>query len=192
MEISDEEVYPLTEDEVCSLAEVEEAVGRLTPVEIVQLRQFARARLVFSDRELSEDELISEALARSLEGTRHWNRKLNIVQHLIGVMRSLAGDQRRTRQAKSEILAEDVGCSEEFIADETIEITDILDTETILSVIFRTFQDDGHSMIILKGLLEGEKRQETMSRSGLSEREYGAARKRITRRMVQMRDGGQI
>lgn len=182
-----------TENEFHSLAEVEKAIAGLAPTEVVQLRRFARARLVFCSRELSEDELISEALARSLEDRRQWNRKLNIVQHLIGVMRSIAGDQRRTRQAKSELLSEDVVCPAELVIDDdTVEITDVLDTEAVLSVIFSTFQDDGHSMMILEGLLEGEKRQKVMSKSGMSEKEYGAARKRITRKMTQMRDEGQI
>ncbi|CAA0113986.1 Uncharacterised protein [Halioglobus japonicus] len=182
-----------TEDEFHTLVEVEEAIYSLTPVEIIGLKQFAHARLVFCSSELSADELISEAVARSLEETRRWNLNLTIVQHLIGVMRSLAGDQRRTSQAKTDRLAGDVVCQQMVtIEDRSVDFTEIVHGQALLSVIFNAFHDDGHSMKVLEGMLEGETRQEIMSKSRLSEQEYGAARKRITRKMVQMRDGGQI
>jgi hypothetical protein len=47
-------------------------------------------------------------------------------------------------------------------------------------------------LIVLKGLLAGEKRSETISKTSLSDLNYGAARKRITRKVLMMRERGQI
>ena len=179
-----------------SLTESESAISRLEQADVIKLRQYARARLVFNSRELSEDELINEALSRTLEGERRWNVKLTILQHLIGTMKSIAGDQRRTKSSDTEVLMADLEHSDnqiiEFETGERIDNTALIDNQVAVETIFKTFKNDSDSFIVLKALLAGEKRSETISKTSLSGKNYGAARKRITRKVLQMRERGQI
>lgn len=178
-----------------SIAESEMAIADLNPCDVIKLRQYARARLVFNSRELSENELISDAIARTLNGDRQWNLKLTIIQHLIGVMRSIAGDQRRTKSTKNEVLTSDLD-HEDYqtpfeAADSTDETTQI-DNQIAVEKIITLFEGDNDSTMVLKGLLLGEKRSQTILKTGLSEQAYGSARKRITRKALAMRERGQI
>ncbi|MFK5949118.1 MAG: hypothetical protein QM500_10175 [Methylococcales bacterium] len=182
MASNDEDFHALTDSE--------SAIAELNQSDVIKLRLYARAKLVFNSRELSEDELISEALARTLKGDRRWNTNLTIVQHLIGTMKSIASDQRRTKSAEVEVLiGEDQASYEvETNSDPTI----LIDNQVAVETIFKTFQSDNESLIVLKGLLAGEKRSETISKTSLSDLNYGAARKRITRKVLMMRERGQI
>ena len=182
-----------TGDDFYSLVDAESAISGLEPDDLIKLRLFARSKLVFKSLELTEDELISEALTRTLEGARRWNKDLGILEHLIGTMRSIATDQRRTKQVKAEILTEDVESQTEN-ALETVypDASALLESEQSISIIFKAFEEDNHAAVLIQGLFDGEKRRETLARTRMSEKEYGAARKRIFRKLVQMQEKGQI
>lgn len=178
-----------------SLTESESAIAKLKPRDVIILRQYARSRLVFNSRELSEDELISEALSRTLNGDRQWNIKLTITQHLIGVMKSIANDQRRKKSSKTEVLMSDLSHDNtltQFEAADSTDETTQIENQNIIETIFTLFEGDSDSTMVLKDLLLGEKRSQTISKTGLSEKAYGSARKRITRKVLMMRNGGQI
>lgn len=182
-----------TGDDFRSLADAERAIADLTAEEVIKLRLYARYRLIFRSHELTEDELISEAVVRTLDGIRRWNKKLGVLEHLIGAMRSIAGDQRRSKQAKSEIIVEDVECArpdepEEISSDAGVS----LESEQTVSAIFEAFEGDYHSSLVIQGIINGEKRREALARTDMSEKEYGAARKRIVRKLIKMKEGGQI
>ena len=176
-----------------SQVDAEKSIADLSAEEVIKLRLFARHTLVFGLHELAEDELISEALVRTLDGTRRWNKKLGIVEHLMGVMKSIASDQRRTKRTKVEVLSADpersnAGESEEACVDESSS----LESEQVISAILKIFSDDDHSKLVIQALIEGEKRRETLVKTGMSENEYGAARKRILRKVLQLKEEGQI
>jgi len=178
-----------------TLNEAEYAISKLQSVEIIKLRRFARSRLVFNSRELSEYELISEALSRTLNGRRRWNKKLNIFQHLIGVMKSISNDQRRTKASKKEVFSEELREDRKQEIDQLDNAQDIsflIEYEEILSTIFNEFKTDKISLEILNCLLEGSTRSEIVLKLDLSKHEYDAAKKRITRRILQMKERGQI
>ncbi len=184
---NDEDFHPL--------AESESAIANLEPREVILLRQYAHIRLVFNTRELSEDELISEALSRTLNGDRRWNLKLTIVQHLIGVMRSIASDQRRKTSSKTEVVISDLDYGNDLTPFEAADSTDEaaqIENKNVVETIFTLFEGDSDSTMVLKGLLLGEKPSQTISKAGLSEKAYGSARKRITRKVLMMRKEGQI
>lgn len=170
-----------------TLEMAEKAIGSMTASDIIKLKQFARAVLVISPTELNEDELLNESLLRTLEGDRSWNSKLNIVQHLIGVMKSIASDQRRSKSAKVEVFSEDLSDTEHNVClmDKAVNsATQIIQYEQFLEVLFKTFQGDKHSLLLIEGFIEGYKRNEIMELNKLTENEYGSARKRITRKLI--------
>lgn len=173
-----------------SLTDSESAIASLEQSDVIKLRLYARAKLVFNSRELSEDELISEALARTLNGDRRWNTSLTIVQHLIGAMKSIASDQRRTKSAKVEVLIGEDQASYEV--ETNSDPATLIDNQIAVETIFKSFQNDNDTLLVLKGLLAGEKRSETIFKTSLSGLNYGAARKRITRKVLMMRERGQI
>ena len=184
-----------SDDVFHSLAESEVAIAKLEPRDVIILRQYAHARLVFNSRELNENELISEALSRTLNGDRQWNIKLTIVQHLIGAMKSIASDQRRKKSSKTEVLMSNLNHDNNLAPFEAVDRTDeatVIENQNTVGTIFKLFEGDSDSTIVLKELLLGEKRSQTIAKTGLSEKAYGSARKRITRKVLMMRKGGQI
>lgn len=188
---------PHNSNDFHSLAEVESAIAELENHDVLKLRLYAGANLVFNDREFSEDDLINEAVSRTLSGNRQWNQKLTIVQHLIGSMRSIANGQRRKKGSHAELLSEDLSYDDKQIqleseSEHCIDNATVNDSQTAIKTIFATFEKDSDSTKILNALLNDEKRSETISKTSMSENRYGAARKRITRKVLMMRKGGQI
>ncbi|PWK49886.1 hypothetical protein [Pleionea mediterranea] len=188
MEASDNDFY--------SVEHAASAIENLTVKDVLKLRLFIRARLFVGSRELTEDELISEAVSRTLEGVRRWNGKYTIVQHLIGVIKSISSDQRRKKGAQVEVMVEDLGSEmaliESTVSDSDNNTFDMLHHQKTIEAIFNEFKCDEVVRSVLTGCLNGENRAETIISANLSEKQYDAAKKRITRKALQMNREGQI
>jgi hypothetical protein len=76
-----------------SIAEARARLTRLAQAEIIRLGGLARLYAVGLGRD-ALDELLGEAITRTLEGRRAWPRDLPAVPFLAGVMRSIADEWR--------------------------------------------------------------------------------------------------
>lgn len=174
-----------------------EAIKRLSDNDVVLLRRYARsARLIFKQSELSEDELISESIVRTLEGERRWNTKLTLVQHLFGVMKSIASDLVRSKRSKLECVAsslpEDQDFEEIFDPDDPDDPALLLINHDAIVKTFALFSEDAGATAVLLGIREGYRRAEAMAKACLSEKEYCAAEKRVARSLLKLQMGNQI
>lgn len=80
-------------DERATDAEIEKAIGALRPADLVRLGKVAsfRARaLTAAGLGQSGEDLLQEAIKRTLAGQRHWRKAIPFVTHLVATMRSIA------------------------------------------------------------------------------------------------------
>jgi len=80
-------------DERATDAEIEKAIGALRPSDLVRLGKVAsfRARaLAAAGLGQSGEDLLQEAIKRTLAGQRHWRKAIPFVTHLVATMRSIA------------------------------------------------------------------------------------------------------
>jgi hypothetical protein len=87
---------PHAPDPPCGSA-IEHAIERLSVADWVRLRQVARI-LAWKVPAMEGEELLFEALERTLDDRRRWNRAaIDFVGHLIGAMRSIASHEATRR-----------------------------------------------------------------------------------------------
>lgn len=157
---------------IASPAEVARALGVLSVGELRRLELIARGRangLVGADW----SDLLQEAVARALEGSRRWPRAIPIMAFLAQTIRSIASELRSRAEAATSDRDTDAQLSEDPRAG--IEAADLLRR------IRERFQGDEKVAILMDGILAGETARETQIRSGMSSTEYDAARKRFWR-----------
>ena len=176
--------------------EVDRAITALTTADLLRLRKFSEGRVCLSrgtDHRTWED-LLQEALRKTLEGDRHWNKRVSFCAHLVGVMRSI------TRRRKGDI---NLWC-DIFEYDAEGQEHCLLDTETSREMaadqlliagetsdrISETFNDNPITLFVARGLSEGLTKKEIMKEGGLSENEYRAAVKRIRMKLLSPPNGG--
>jgi CheY-like chemotaxis protein len=182
--------------------EVERAIEALTPSELLRLKRFADYRV----RGLGPaacgrtgEDLLSEAQLRTLIGAgatrqgRHWNKHVDFVWHLTGAMRSISSCWRRQFKETgacliSEFPRHDAEGQEHSPLDNVASGHAIADQRLIEKDeedrILAMFKDDPEATQVLQGLLDGLKKNEIMSKHGLSEKQYAAAVKRILKLLV--------
>jgi len=91
--------------------EVEEAVKRLSRPQLLRLENYAKKRirgLGRANEGRDHNDLMQEAITRTLTGQRHWNKSVTFVVHLFGVIQSISnhwGEQfdPESAQLESEI-----------------------------------------------------------------------------------------
>lgn len=84
-------------------SEVEAAIRALSDTDAVRLGRFAtfRARgLAGRGLGLNGDDLLQEAIKRTLDGDRHWRKTVTFVKHLIETMRSIASHAAEAEDPK--------------------------------------------------------------------------------------------
>jgi CheY-like chemotaxis protein len=196
--------------------EVDRAMEALTPLELLRLQRFADYRvqgLGRAARGRTGEDLLSEAQLRTLIGAgatregRHWNKQVDFVWHLTGAMRSISSCWKRQFKEKeserrsvysepylmSETLIHDAEGQEHSPVDNVASglatadqrLIEKDEEERVLTI----FKDDPEATQVLQGLLDGLKKNEIMSKSGLCEKQYAAAVKRILKKLGR-RNGG--
>jgi len=167
------------------------AIGGLSPADLARLKAIARLRAQGLPRGIGWADLLNEAVARALSGTRRLPPDVPVVAFLAGVMRSLASEAWRRARTEDDILAAAEDLSG-FTADEMPK-----DPERTalaiqaLSLIHRMFATDPDVLKVLSGLADELTAEEIRHVYGLSVQDYDNARKRLRRAMLRwaLRDG---
>lgn len=157
---------------IASPAEVARALGALSAGDLVRLELIARGRasgLACADW----SDLLQEAVARALEGSRRWPREVPIMAFLAQTIRSIASEFRSRALATTSDANTDTVPSEDPRAD--------LEAADLVRRIRERFQGDEKVTALLNGILNGETARETQKRSGMGPTEFDAARKRFWR-----------
>jgi CheY-like chemotaxis protein len=187
--------------------EVDRAIGALTSSELLRLQQFADFRvrgLGRAARGRTGEDLLGEALLRTLIGAeatragRHWNKHVDFVWHLTGAMRSISSCWKRQSKEKepylmSELLVHDAEGQEHSPLDNVASGHAAIDLHLIemdyKDRVLTIFKDDLEATQVLRGWLDGLKKNEIMSEYGLDEKKYLASVKRIRVKLLDRRNG---
>jgi CheY-like chemotaxis protein len=187
--------------------EIDRMIEMLTKTERLRLQRFAEFRvrgLGRAARGRTWEDLLAEAVLRTLigaEGTqkgRRWNKNVDFVMHLTGAMRSISSSWKRkftemeayliselpTHDAEGREQSLDNVASGQTAADQSL--IEKSEEDRILTM----FKDDLEATEVLRGLLDGLKKAEILSKFGLGETKYVAALKRIRVRLLGRKDAG--
>ncbi len=177
--------------------EIDRAIKALTSSELLRLQRFAKFRVRGLGRAASGrdwEDLLGEALYRTLMGAedtqngRHWNRKVTFVQHLAGAMQSIANVWKRQFKEKntylmSELSIHDPEGKEHSPFDDVpsggTTADERLIKESEQDRLVALLQDSPDASHVFRGLVEGLKKNDIISRYGLDEKRYAAAVRRI-------------
>lgn len=162
----------------------------VTKMDLLRLKSVARLYARGLPPEVGWTDLLQEAFARVLDGSRKSPDGLPMVAFLAGVMRSIRAECfRRARRAAArlpQMLAE-----LELAGDPGIEAGDPTpDPERRLSAIQelakiqKLFADDRRALQIIEGLSEGWSPEQIRARFDMSKTDYDSTRRRMRRALL--------
>jgi RNA polymerase sigma factor (sigma-70 family) len=164
----------------------------VTRMDLLRLKAIARLYARGLPPEVGWSDLLQEAFARLLDGSRKCPAGLALTTFLGGVMRSLRAQHcRRARQLSARLPRASVefdpgeACGEAY--DPAPDPERNLAALQELARIERLFRDDQRARQIIQGLYEGCSPEEICRRYDLSKTEYDSTRRRMRR--VLLREG---
>jgi DNA-directed RNA polymerase specialized sigma24 family protein len=83
----------MSDHEPATVAEIEAALRDLSSADLLRLGKYARWRMAGLGRQwrgTDHEDLMAEAMTATLSGRRKWNKQIDFLQHLAGVMRSIS------------------------------------------------------------------------------------------------------
>jgi hypothetical protein len=183
----------VSSNEYASTEESRAAIAALSDDDYIKLMViaafFCRDRYLRRDQ-LEPEDLLDEAISRTLEGDRRWRKsRVSIVRHLDRCMESISGHAVAQEKAKTEM-------SEAIFADEFDEKTQSprskqrADAEMrVLAIgqleqIRSLFNESPIAFQVLQLKAEGHTESEITLKLGIGKKGYEAARKKIERTMA--------
>lgn len=166
------------------------ALKLVTQMDLLRLKSIARLHARGLPPEVGWTDLLQEAFARVLDGSRKSPEGLPMVAFLAGVMRSIrAGYFRHARRAAArlpQMLAElDLAGDPDIEAgDPTPDPERSLAAMQELAEIDRLFTDDPRARQIIEGLFEGWSPEQIRARFDMSKTEYDSTRRRMRRALL--------
>lgn len=177
--------------------EVEQAIRALSPGDFKKLRAAAYALVRGFGLETAgrdHEDLYSEALARTLEGSRGWRRGVDFLYHLTQAMRSIAWTWREyeDRRKQAGLVAsplrqaghpEDEGDAQDPMDPISPEpdLGTALHTTRELARFHRKFRGDRQASVVMIGWERGYSMKETAQRYAISLQDLQWAARRIRR-----------
>jgi DNA-directed RNA polymerase specialized sigma24 family protein len=168
--------------------DIAQAIRALSDTDLVRLKALAQLWVRGLPGGLTWADLVNEAIARALDGSRRWPPGVRLVAFLSGVMRSICDDHwRRVRRdhelfVPGEDLADPGACGEE--ADLPPGPERLLAAAQALAAVNSLFAHDPPALKIIAALAEGLTAKEICNLYAMSEREYDTVRKRMRRALL--------
>jgi RNA polymerase sigma-70 factor (ECF subfamily) len=162
--------------------DVARAIRSLSDADLARLKALARLWTRGLPGHLGWSDVLHEAIARALDGSRKWPAGVPILAFLSGVMRSICVDQWRREQRESLLLVRDGAATAGDDAARDPER--MLAAAQSLAAINRLFAGDPAALKIIAGLAEGLTPAEICARYAMSEREYDTTRRRMRRALL--------
>ena len=178
-------------DAASSAVAVSRALAELSETDLLRLQALARLRGRGLPSGVGWADLLHEALARALDGSRQWPSGVPLLAFLAGVMRSVCNELWRRRGREGELVSLD-----EFGRSEGPQaVCPAPDPERVLAAceaiaaIYRLFAGDGIALRIISGLEGGLSAEDIRSAHSLSAQEYDSARRRMRRALHRVGSG---
>jgi len=177
-------------------AEVDAALNSLVKDSGAMARAVKLARIIAHGLPtMSAEDLLQQAMMLVVAGRRKWPRGLPTLLMLKGVMRSIA---YRTRRKPNYVLAEDFGSPSEddsefegsVLAEGVSLETDparTLQGESELLSVRNAVQGDEMLQLLVEALAEGLTGKGIAQELGWDQKQYDAARKRLSRRLAELK-----
>ena len=173
-------------DAASSAAAVSRALVALSSIDLLRLRALARLRARALPHGIDWSDLLNEALARALDGSRQWPQGVPLLVFLAGVMRSICDDVWRRRRREAELIAfgtnADTDCQD--VASPAANQERVLAACEAVAAIYRLFAGDLVALRIISGLANGQSPEDIRVLHGLSPVEYQSARRRMRRALL--------
>jgi DNA-directed RNA polymerase specialized sigma24 family protein len=159
-------------------------------VDLLRLKTIARIHARGLPADAGWADLLQEAFARVLDGSRQRPEGISLVVFLAGIMRSLKSEhwRRALRRAQH---SEPVLPNQELSGPEGRELPDPSpDPERLwitfqeLAAINKLFADDRVVLLIINGLGDGLSAEQIRIATGISKTDYDSARKRMRRTLL--------
>ena len=184
---------------IATVQECIEALQALTAREWERLNYLAHVRATGLEP-LEGRDLLNEAIARLLGGSRRWPRKVSLVVFLRETMRSIA-DSYLNRLDKRKEVPESAVLADAETGDGIVEAAPDVSMEPeartlaseTLAHIEDLFSRDEDAMTLISGLAEGKSPSEIQIETGMDARRYATTRRRVRRRVIQaFSEGGEV
>ena len=176
---------------VASKQDVVDGLRELSDADLRRLERIARLRAI-GLHEVEWQDLLQEAVARMLEGTRQWPRDVGLVVFLRQTMRSIASEHWRRREinpvtSESQLQdrSEAAGSS---LLDAVVDATadperDAEAAETIVQI-EQAFEGDMEALHVLWGMATGKSPREIQDEGKMDARRYASTQRRIRRTLA--------
>jgi DNA-directed RNA polymerase specialized sigma24 family protein len=175
-----------------SAAEVLAAIHALGPKDLSRLRSIARRMARFTP--IEPDDLVQDALCRTMSGDRVCPTNVGIVHFLFGVMRSIVSDAAKAHDRHPEVQLEPLTAGGQDWPSDTVGTEDELiaseDKKTVTKRVTATreqvlglFDDDPVAQVLAEGIMEGLEGEELRSLTELDKTAFASKRKLINRRL---------
>lgn len=176
---------------------IEQAIESLTDAELWQLQKFADWRirgLGRAARGRTGEDLLGEAILSTLIGAertregRHWNKKVDFARHLTGAMQSISSGWRDSFDEREAHLTTELisygAEGQEFSPLDTVPSAEPMPDQYLVAAqeaerILSQFEGDAEAAQVLRGMVQGKRKNHIMQELGLKENEYKAALRRI-------------
>jgi DNA-directed RNA polymerase specialized sigma24 family protein len=151
---------------------------RLSRKDFYQLYGYVRARLfavLLYLPEYAPEDLVQEALVRTIDGRRAWNREKTFKAHLKSAMDSIASDLLKKYSKRPDW--KDWNAYQQLLEDTESEMY----ARYRLDRLRQRLAKDTLAATVLQSRLDGVNPAETCKMLGLEDKDYNAARRRIVR-----------
>lgn len=181
-------ITPKPNDAVARATDVASAIDTLSDLELVRLKALARLWSRDLPGGLGWTDLLHEAIARVLDGSRPWPPDVPILAFLSGVMRSICNDHwRRARLEQRLLVSRDDPDQRSWPGDEADEVPDperVLAAAQMLANVYRLFEGDPLALKIIAGMADGLAAKDICKVHDMSELDYDTTRRRMRRALL--------
>ncbi|NLR73471.1 hypothetical protein HGI47_21660 [Novosphingobium sp. ERN07] len=169
------------DDQYASTAEAAMAVAALTEADFARLGQIARLRARGLER-LGWDDLLHEAVERTLDGRRRWPSSVPFVVFMREVIRSIASEARRVQvwEVSGSAADDAIAAMPAPAADPELEAIG----RDLLTSIEQLFVNDDTALGVIHGLIDELAPSEIQDRLGIDQTTYDSTRRRIRRKIA--------
>ena len=163
------------------------ALRRLSDDDLRRLQQLARLRVI-GLHTVDWRDLLHEAIARLLDGSRRWPRDVSLIVFLRETMRSIASDHWRRLESPVIVTESELGgnaVTGEGALDNAMDPAAsperrVSAAET-LARIEEVFRSDDDALKVMAGMASGKSPQEIQEETGMNETRYASTQRRIRR-----------
>ena len=165
-------------------ADVARAIHALTAAELLRLKALARLWTRGLPEVLGWSDVLHEAIARALDGSRKWPPGVPILAFLSSIMRSICDDHWRRARREGRLLARDDDREAGEGEAQAPDPERALAAAQALAAVNELFCGDAAALKVIAGLADGLTPAEICRLYGMSERDYDTTRRRMRRALL--------